>query len=137
VLSHYILDGLVHVAGLPLAGENSPKLGLGLWNHLRLELTIETLMAVIGVAMYWSLAGSSKSLLSRYGIAAFVVLVTAMTWTQLGLTTPPPAHQLEVAWIVVPLLFALMAYVLDRKRVREAIVLARVRSQSSQTPNLH
>ncbi len=32
VLSHFLLDGLVHVAGLPLVGENSPKVGLGLWN---------------------------------------------------------------------------------------------------------
>jgi hypothetical protein len=28
VLSHFVLDGIVHVAGLPLAGGNSPKLGL-------------------------------------------------------------------------------------------------------------
>ena len=32
VLSHFLLDGLVHVAGLTLVGENSPKVGLGLWN---------------------------------------------------------------------------------------------------------
>jgi hypothetical protein len=121
VLSHYLLDGIVHVAGLPLAGENSPKLGLGLWNHMRLELTIETLMAVIGVAMYWRLAGSSKSMVSRYGMAAFVALVTAMTWSQLGATAPPPAQQLKVAWIVAPVLFALVAYGLDRKRVRAAV----------------
>src|SRR5260370_42518339 len=31
VLSHFVLDALVHVAGLALAGENSPKIGLGLW----------------------------------------------------------------------------------------------------------
>ena len=52
VLSHYLLDGIVHVAGLPLAGENSPKLGLGLWKHMRLELTIESLMAGAGIAVY-------------------------------------------------------------------------------------
>src|SRR5262249_7898883 len=82
VLSHFVLDGLVHVASLPLAGENSPKFGFGLWNHLPLELGIETVMAVIGVAMYWSLAGASFSAVGHYGIAIFVALVTAMTWTQ-------------------------------------------------------
>lgn len=120
VLSHYLLDGIVHVAGLPLAGENSPKLGLGLWNHMRLELAIETLMAVIGIGVYWKLAGAFESAVSRYGMVVFVALVTAMTWTQLGATTPPPAQQLKVAWIVVPLVFASIAYVLDRQRAHRA-----------------
>ena len=53
VLSHFLLDGLVHVAGLPLAGENSPKIGLGLWNHMPLELALETLMALAGLVVYW------------------------------------------------------------------------------------
>ena len=123
VLSHYLLDGIVHVAGLPVAGENSPKLGLGLWKHMRLELTIESLMAAVGIAVYWRLAGSSGSAMGRYGMAVFVALVTAMTWTQLGATVPPPARQLTVAWIVVPVLFAMIAYFLDCKRARRVASL--------------
>ena len=57
-LSHFLLDGLVHVAGLPLIGENSPKLGLGLWNHLPLELSLETLMAIGGIVIYWRITGA-------------------------------------------------------------------------------
>ena len=38
VLSHFLLDGAVHVAGLPLIGESSPKFGLGLWKTMPLEL---------------------------------------------------------------------------------------------------
>jgi hypothetical protein len=48
VVSHFLLDGLVHVAGLPLAGEDSPKFGLGLWRNMPL-LTLKTLMSVAGV----------------------------------------------------------------------------------------
>jgi hypothetical protein len=120
VLSHFVLDGLVHVAGLPLAGENSPKLGLGLWKQLRLELLIETLMAIVGVAMYWRLAGSGTSALSRYGMAIFVALVAALTWTQLFATTPPQPREATIAWIVVPLVFSAIAYGLDRSRARAA-----------------
>jgi hypothetical protein len=120
VLSHFVLDGLVHVAGLPLAGENSPKLGLGLWKHLPLELLIETLMAIVGIVMYWRLAGSGTSALSRYGMAIFVALVTALTWTQLFATTPPAPHEATVAWIVIPLVFSAIAYGLDRSRARAA-----------------
>ena len=31
VVSHFVLDGVVHVQGLPVAGPGSPELGLGLW----------------------------------------------------------------------------------------------------------
>src|SRR5215218_6880720 len=33
VVSHFPLDVLVHLRDLPLSGNDSPKLGLGLWNH--------------------------------------------------------------------------------------------------------
>ena len=119
-LSHFLLDGLVHVAGLPLIGESSPKLGLGLWNHMPLELGLETLMAISGIAIYWKLSGSGRSALSRYGMAVFVLLVTGMTWTQLWLVTPPKPQQLTISWIVVPIVFSGIAFGLDRRRVRQA-----------------
>lgn len=118
VLSHFVLDGIVHVAGLPLAGESSPKLGLALWNHLPLELSIETGMAVVGVAIYLTLAGAGASALSRYGIPIFMILMTALTWGQLSDVEPPKASELTVVWIVAPLIISAIVYALDRKRVR-------------------
>jgi len=82
-LSHFLRDGLVHVAGLPLIGENSPKLGLGLWNHLPLELSLEMPMAIFGIVIYWKVTGASASAFSRYGIAIFVIVMTGLTWTPL------------------------------------------------------
>ncbi len=117
-LSHFVLDGIVHVAGLPVAGENSPKFGLGLWNHLPIELSLETLMAIVGVIVYLRLAGRGAPGLSRYGMPIFVAVVTLLTWTQLFATTPPPPQQLVPAWIIVPLVFSALAYGLDRRRVR-------------------
>jgi hypothetical protein len=117
VVSHFFLDGLVHVAGLPLAGENSPKFGLGLWKHMPLELCLETLMALVGMAIYWKTAGAAASAVSRYGIVAFVVLLTALTWTQLWIITPPQPAQLTTTWLTAPIVFAGIVWVLDRKRV--------------------
>lgn len=119
VVSHFVLDAVVHVAGLPLVGENSPKIGLALWNHLPLELTIETLMAILGVAIYLRVAGSDASPFSRYGMPIFVGVVTLLTWMQLFMTVPPKPTQLPVGWIVAPLLFSAIAYALDRKRVAQ------------------
>jgi len=119
VLSHFLLDGLVHIAGLPLAGEASPKLGLGLWRNMPVELSLETVMAIAGIAVYWKLDNSAPRWI-RYAMAIFVLFVTSMTWTQLAATEPPAAQVLKITWIVVPLLFAGIAFAIDRKRVRSA-----------------
>jgi hypothetical protein len=116
VLSHFILDGLVHVPELPLAGPNSFKVGLGLWNHMPLELSLETVMAIAGLALYWKLAGHSTA--RRWGIAIFVLLLTVLTWTQLWSVTPPTTSQLIPSWIVAPLVFSAIPYAFDRKRAQ-------------------
>lgn len=116
VLSHFILDGLVHVAGLPVAGEDSPKFGLGLWKHMAIELALETLMAVAGVVLYLRTAGAAASAWSRRGIPLFMALLTALTWTQISTTKPPEPAQLLSSWIAGPLLFGAVVYALDRKR---------------------
>jgi hypothetical protein len=114
VLSHFVLDALVHVPELPLAGPDSFKVGLGLWNHMPLELSLETVMAVAGLAIYWKLTGNSTA--RRWGVAVFILLLTALTWTQLWSVTPPTPSQLIPGWIVAPLLFAAIPYALDHKR---------------------
>jgi hypothetical protein len=124
VLSHFVLDAVVHIAGLPLAGENSPKIGLGLWRHLPLELSIETLMAGVGVAIYLQVAGPRAAGLSRYGMAIFAALAAALTWMQLFTAAPPNPNQLAVGWIVAPLVFSAVAYGLDRPRVQSDTVSA-------------
>lgn len=118
VLSHFLLDGLVHVAGLPVLGENSPKLGLGLWRHLPLELALESVMSLIAVVLFLKTAGVATSASSRWGIPIFLVLLAAITWTQLWAKEPPIPSQLIPTWIVAPVLFSAIVYALDRKRVR-------------------
>jgi hypothetical protein len=117
VFSHFVLDALVHVAGLPVAGEHSPKVGLGLWRALPLELALESLMAGLGVALYWTTAGARAAATSRWGVGIFMAVFIALTWTQLLLTTPPAPAQLVPGWLAAPLVGAAIVYVLDRKRV--------------------
>jgi len=52
VLSHYPLDVLTHVPDLPLAGSDSAKLGLGLWNHPLATILAELGVLVGGLAIY-------------------------------------------------------------------------------------
>lgn len=90
-------------------------MGLALWNHMPLELTLESLMALAGLVVYWSLSGGTK--VSRWGMAAFVVLLTALTWTQLFSTVPPTTSQLVPTWIMAPIVFSAIPYAFDRKRI--------------------
>ena len=117
VLSHYVLDGLVHVAGLPIAGENSPKLGLGLWKHMPLELTLETAMTLAGIIVYFRAAAAAASPISRWGIGIFMLLLTGLTWTQLLSTKAPEPAELVPTWIAAPLVLSAIPYVFDRKRL--------------------
>jgi membrane-bound metal-dependent hydrolase YbcI (DUF457 family) len=118
VFSHFILDALVHAPELPLLGQNSPKVGLALWNHLPLELTLETLMAIAGVAIYWKLQGGSR--VTRGAMAIFTLLLTALTWTQLFATQAPSPSQLVPTWIIAPLVFSLIPFAIDWKRTSVA-----------------
>ena len=115
VFSHFLLDGLVHVPELPLLGQNSPKVGLALWNHMPLELTLETVMALAGVAVYWRFKGATR--VNQWGMTVFMVLLTALTWTQLFSTTAPTQSQLVPTWIIAPIVFSAIPYALDRKRI--------------------
>jgi hypothetical protein len=116
VVSHFILDALVHIAGLPILGNNSPKIGLGLWKHLPFELSLETLMVVAGVAIYWRVVGAGGSAVCRWGMATFMALLTGLTWTQLFSVRPPEPSKLIPGWILAPLVFAAIPYAFDRKR---------------------
>jgi len=112
VVSHYLLDGIVHVAGLPLLGEGSPKVGLGLWKNMPLELAIETALAAVGVSIYLSATRSA----ARWGVVALMLILTAGTWTPMFATTAPSTAQMIPGWIGLPLVFSALIYVLDRRR---------------------
>lgn len=115
VLSHFLLDGLVHVAGLPLVGESSPKFGLGLWKHLPFELALETVMVIIGVALYFQLAARNPGR-GKWGMLALMLLLTTLTWIQLFTNKAPTPAQMAASCILLPVLFSAAMYPLDRKR---------------------
>jgi hypothetical protein len=52
VFSHYPLDVLMHVPDLPLAGNDSPKLGLGIWNYPVASMLLEIAFLCLGLAVY-------------------------------------------------------------------------------------
>ena len=51
VLSHWLLDLLVHVKDLTIAG-SPPKLGFGLWNHPTIEMPLELILTFGSLWLY-------------------------------------------------------------------------------------
>jgi hypothetical protein len=83
VLSHWVLDAMVHRRELPLAGPASPAMGLGLWNHLPLALLLEAAIVVVGVFLFVSGVGRRKP------TALVLLTVVAMVFTAMGMTVAP------------------------------------------------
>jgi hypothetical protein len=96
VFSHFLLDALVHVVGLPLLGPGSYRLGLGLWRHTGLELAVE---CVIGGLGWWIYLGSPRPARggARWGLGGIVTLWALLTVAGGLATTPPPSARAMAA----------------------------------------
>jgi len=115
VFSHWLLDLIVHTPDLPLLGDNSPKLGFGLWNNALITFTLETALLLAGVWFYLS-GTTARSIIGKYGMVLFaVVLIAANGFNIFG---PPPDNQNFMAVISLSSYFAFggIAFWLDNKR---------------------
>lgn len=95
VLSHYPLDVLVHIPDLPLAGSDSPKLGLGLWNHPSLTIALELAALAAGVAVYVAYRSQRHPVRTGRLVGLLVVLIAIYLASVFG---PPPPSMNLVAW---------------------------------------
>jgi hypothetical protein len=107
VLSHFVLDVVVHVAGLPVLGPESWRLGLGLWRHPGVELAIECALAGLG---WWAFIGSpgGPTGRARSGLGGLVALCALLTIMG-GLTTTPPPGPAAMALVSLGTLAAVTA----------------------------
>lgn len=116
VFSHFVLDWLVHPPELPLAGEHTPQVGLGLWDHLPLALLLEMVLLAGGAWLYFR-ATRGEGFGARYGMGIFLGLLAALAIGGQVFGPPPPSvAQLAGSSLgLFALTFALTAW-LDRRR---------------------
>jgi hypothetical protein len=114
VLSHWVLDALVHEADLPLAPGGDARVGLGLWNSMAGTLMAEIPLFVIGVWLY--LRGSWP--LDRIGSLGLGALVAFLALVHAGnLLGPPPPDVAAIAWVgQAQWLLVFWAWWVDRHR---------------------
>jgi hypothetical protein len=117
ILSHWFLDLLVHTADLPLSPFGNSKFGFGLWNHVAISLTIETILFLAGVYIY---AGFTKAKTSagKWGLWSFVVFLIVFNFSN-TFGPPPPAviTALSLTLIILIAVIVSLAYWVDKKRV--------------------
>lgn len=114
VLSHWLLDALVHRRDLPLLPSDTFHIGLGLWNSMAATLILEFGIFFIGLFIYWS------STHTRLRIGSVLLWGTAVLLSGIYLASvfgPPPPDSKMIAYAGLgQWLFVGLYYWMDRKR---------------------
>jgi hypothetical protein len=126
VVSHFLLDLLVHVPDLPLSGGSEVRLGLGLWNYPAATLLLELGALAAGVAVY----AAFRSLRHPVRWARLTGLVTLLVVIYLlSFFGPPPPSVAAIATVDLAglLLLAALAAWADRRATPAELATTRAR----------
>ena len=116
VLSHWFLDLIVHTPDLPLFGDCSTKLGLGLWNNAVATYLLEAILLVLGLVIYLK-STKATTFIGKYGMIIFVVFMLVVNAN--NIFGPPFGDNvitMSVSALVMYFVFAGVAFWLDGKR---------------------
>lgn len=114
VFIHFILDWIVHVPELPLAGASSLKIGLGLWHHVLTAFFLEVVLLIAGMVIYFY-ASPAKNFAKRISLFFVMLLITVLAYMkQMRSPTPQYGNQVAVTSEVFILLIIILTYWLDR-----------------------
>jgi membrane-bound metal-dependent hydrolase YbcI (DUF457 family) len=122
VVSHWILDAVVHRPDLPLLPGGEARIGLGLWNSLLGTLVVELALFAIGMVLYLR-ASAARDRIGTWGLNGLVVCILfAYGGAVLG---PPPPNAMAIAWTDLgQWLFVAWAAWVDRHRRPNAALIA-------------
>lgn len=119
VLSHWLLDWLVHVPDLTLWG-SPPKLGLGLWNYPAIEMPLELGLTFGALLFYLARTRASKgsARLAVGLLAALLMVVQAVNW--FGPVPAAVTAEIPVTALLAYSVIALVAAWVGSTRVHRA-----------------
>jgi hypothetical protein len=104
VLSHWVLDFIVHRPDLPL-WPGGPKVGLGLWYSIPGTIGVEGAMFVAGLALYLR-ATRARDRVGSIALWSLVVFLAVVYVVNLTSPPPPDARTIGFAglaqWLFVP-----------------------------------
>ena len=116
VMSHWLLDVVVHTPDMPLWSDASLKLGLGLWNNAIATYLLEAALLVAGLWLYLR-STSATSRTGKYGMGVFVVVLLLVNIVNIfGPLQGDSKVVLALTGVASYLVFAAVAFWLDPKR---------------------
>jgi len=111
VFSHWVFDFISHTPDLPLVGNNSKKLGLGLWNSAMLTWLLESIMLIVALMFYIK----STRVRRKKGRHAMAILVIVMLIVNTAYIYGPLVHTSEVNFSITALfIFISLAWLASR-----------------------
>jgi hypothetical protein len=118
VVSHWVLDVLVHRPDMPLSLGESTKVGLGIWNSIALSVALELAMFAGCIAIYARITRA----IDRVGTWAFAGLIASFLAIYAGAVFgPPPPSVQAVAWSGIGMwILVAWAWWVDKHRVARA-----------------
>lgn len=114
VVSHWLLDLIVHRPDLPLTPGGDVRVGAGLWNNVPVAVAVEVALFVAGVVLYLR----STKARDRIGSIGFWSLVGFLSVIYVAsIFGPPPETGMQVAGAgMAAWLFPLWGWWVDRHR---------------------
>jgi hypothetical protein len=98
VVSHWLLDAIVHRPDLPLFPGGATRIGLGLWNHVAATLVLELGLFFAGLALYLRIT-RARGVSGHVSLWSFVVVIL-LIYVQ-SLFGPPPPDERSLAWFAL------------------------------------
>lgn len=114
VFSHWVLDFIVHRPDLPLY-DDTYKVGLGLWNYPVLALALEASLLFGGIFLYLR-ASTAISLIGKFGMPVFGIILLIVQGIVFFGAPPPSPSAAALTALLSYVVFAGVAYWLEKKR---------------------
>lgn len=114
VVSHWLLDLIVHAPDLPILPSDNNKVGLGLWNSPAATAIVEGLIFIIGLWLYLR-ATKAKNTTGKWSLWLLVILLVVNQVA--GRLSPLPSSVQALGWAAqYQWIFVLLGYWVDHNR---------------------
>jgi hypothetical protein len=118
VVSHWVMDYVVHRPDLPLYAGSTRLYGLGLWNRPRTTIAVEIVLFVMGIAIYLY-STKARDRIGTIAFWAFAIVLVALYEIVLFGPPPPSVKKLAIG-ALFSWLFVAWAWWFDRHRIAGA-----------------
>ncbi len=113
VVSHWVLDLIVHRPDLPLVPGSDIKVGLGMWHSVPLTVIFE--LAIFAAGIFFFLK-SYKEKDSKFGIRFWSLIIFLTVIYFMNIISPPPPSAKEIGYAGLAMwVFVLWGFWIDKK----------------------